>query len=190
MFKKTAIILLLSLYIFPAAADDVSDTLNGFIARLKELGSIPNDEDWESRLRSTLETRLRQGAVHPSAFAVAAESFPAHTLEDDPAGAGRLALRLLEFSNEALRRGEPPAVVRSRIRRETGFMMAGVSAPDKAKMKRVKDLIDSRGRDNRPGLFPPGSAAGPGGPTDIVPGVPQNPGGEDNQQPDPGEPGR
>lgn len=180
MVKRIGIILLLFLVVFPAAADDAIDTLDGFIARLKEQGSIPDDEEWEARLRSTLETRLRQGTVHPSAFAVTAESFPAQTLEDDPAEAGAFALRLLELSNEALRRGEPMQAVGIRIRREAGLMTAG--RPDKAKMKQVKGLIDSRGRDNRPNLFPPGPDAGPGGP--------RNPGGGDNQQPDPGAPDR
>lgn len=168
-------------------ADGGADSLDAFLARLRQEGTLPDDDEWIGQLRMALEEQIRRGTIHASAYGLVAEMFPARTEDDDPAAAGAFACRLLESADESLRRGEAPAMIRGRMRREVTAFLKGPSEQaggrnNSSAAKAVQNRLENRGRDNRPGFAPPGLEKNPGGPGEITPGPPHGPG-TDNSNP-------
>jgi len=94
--------------------------------------------------------------------------------------------------DEALRRGDTPAVVRGRMRRElTMFLEASPGRPaDRVRhegSEAVRQRLETRGGSDKPGFIPPGIEKTPGGPAEVAPEVPYGPG--DNNE-NPGAPDR
>jgi len=76
MKKILMFIPFLVLLVCSLPAESPADSLDAFIAQLRQEERIPADDEWMQRLRLVLEEQARRGTIHASAYGLVAEMSP------------------------------------------------------------------------------------------------------------------